>query len=228
MLVRLLCPPGSRLQTCVFCFRIVLRWQDWIVIQCNLDVHCRPACSSQWLPADRKCSAVWIYLALLWQQCVMQQSPARWTVQSSWLEELVVIECWGNHLVVSADNCGYLPVSWCVDFQTWTPGESPGRTRRTRTPGRRTPYPWQTVTLRTWWRTPSSRRTGGRWPPTRHIFAMASIRRFFCQHLSLFSLVTIWVFEFHLNLSFWVLSQFAFLGFITIWVFEFHHSLSFF
>ena len=57
----------------------------------------------------------------------------------------------------------------------------------------------------------------------------------FCHNLSFvnsvlshceFEFVTIWVFEFWHHLSFWVLSQFEFLGFITIWVFELHHNLS--
>ena len=58
------------------------------------------------------------------------------------------------------------------------------------------------------------------------------------------SFITVWVFEFHHNLSFqfhysvsfwvfynnlscWVSSQFEFLSFITVWLFEFHHNLSF-
>ena len=53
--------------------------------------------------------------------------------------------------------------------------------------------------------------------------------------LSLVSFVTIWVFDFCHNQSFWVLSQFEFLIFdtiwvlnlVTIWVFEFCHNLSF-
>ena len=42
-----------------------------------------------------------------------------------------------------------------------------------------------------------------------------------------FYFITILVFEFQHNLSFWVSSQFEFLNFITIWAFEFHHNLSF-
>ena len=60
---------------------------------------------------------------------------------------------------------------------------------------------------------------------------------FFFKVLSQFdfwSFVTIWVFEFHPNLSFefchnlsfWVSSQFELLTFIPIWVLEFHHNLS--
>ena len=58
------------------------------------------------------------------------------------------------------------------------------------------------------------------------------------------TIITIWVFEFYNNLSFWVSSLFEFLSFITIWVFncitawvfecyitiwvfEFHHNLRF-
>ena len=39
--------------------------------------------------------------------------------------------------------------------------------------------------------------------------------------------VKIWVFEFHHSLSFCVSSQFEFLSFITIWVFDYDHNLSF-
>ena len=42
------------------------------------------------------------------------------------------------------------------------------------------------------------------------------------------SFITItWVFEFHVNLTFWVLSQFEFLSFIKIWVFKFEHNFEF-
>ena len=41
------------------------------------------------------------------------------------------------------------------------------------------------------------------------------------------SFVSIWVFEFCHNLSFWFLWQFEFLCFVTIWVFDVGHDLTF-
>ena len=47
------------------------------------------------------------------------------------------------------------------------------------------------------------------------------------SQFAFWSFIKIWFFEFHQYLSFWVSSKFEFLGFIPIWAFEFHHNLSF-
>ena len=47
------------------------------------------------------------------------------------------------------------------------------------------------------------------------------------SHFEFLSFVTIFVFEFYHNKSFWFLSQFYVLGLITIWVVKFNHNLSF-
>ena len=48
----------------------------------------------------------------------------------------------------------------------------------------------------------------------------------FCHNFS-FWVVTILVFEFHHNVSVWISSQFEVFSFITIWVFEIDHNLGF-
>ena len=50
----------------------------------------------------------------------------------------------------------------------------------------------------------------------------------FCNfYFYLFFFVTIWVYDFGHNLSFWVLSQCVIFSFVTIWTFKFCHKLGF-